>query len=266
MRFFISQQGVQKGPWTTHEIKQKLESEQISLTDYVYDEDTSDWVLIMNYLPFEKYLMSILEFKQRKNQITATEENMKKREPKENMGSNPEDWFVLRGEDQYGPFSYVEMVKMLQRQQILEFDYIWSQKISTWARVCEVQDFKPERIKKLKNSAGVSDHDIFFRRKHARAAIGATILVHNNREVWKGRSAEVSAGGAGLLIASDQIQVGQELFLHFKAGDSVPPFNAVCKIVSKKEYDQQEYRYGVKFTSISQSVQVAIKNYTDRVA
>ena len=53
---------------------------------------------------------------------------------------------------------------------------------------------------------------------------------------------------------------GQTLYLHFKPCDGVPPFNAVCEVVSKqyveglKEKDAP-IRYGLKFTSISANTQ-----------
>ena len=61
---------------------------------------------------------------------------------------------------------------------------------------------------------------------------------------------------------------GQTLFLHFKAGDGVPPFNAICSIVSKQFVEEplKPIRYGVKFTSISHSVQKAIKAFADKKA
>ena len=252
MRFFINHHGVQKGPWTFAEVQQRLFAQEIDVTDYVFDEDRADWVVILNYTPFQSMLTQVSELKP-----VVTE-------------AAPEiafnEWFVLRGDNKYGPFQFLELVKLLQSKDLYEFDFVWNKEMSSWMRVADMEEFKPEKIKRLKLSGMAIDKEIFFRRKHGRAHIDGSILLHNNKEVWKGKSVEISAGGAGVILPSSEVQVGQDLFLHFKAGKGVPPFNAVCKIVSKSEMKNKEYRYGVKFTSISQSVQVAIKKFTDTAA
>jgi hypothetical protein len=257
MRYFINHEGLQKGPWTIEEIKQKISSNEINPMDYVFDEDRSDWVVMMAYAPFTSFLKpgGPVEAKAPAQAPAGPE-----------SAESKDDWFVLRGDSKYGPFKYLDLVKMLQAKQLFEFDFVWNKSMSSWIRISESENFQPEKIKQLKSAAGPEAKDVFYRRKHARVQIGASILLHNNKEVWKGRSVELSSGGAGLVIPSHEIQIGQDLFLHFKAGDGVPPFNAVCKIVSKANLKNKEFRYGVKFTSISQSVQVAIKKYTDKAA
>src|SRR5207253_697807 len=104
------------------------------------------------------------------------------------------------------------------------------------------------------------------RRRHVRAKYGTTLIVHNSKNVFRGTTFEISAGGAGILIENPNLQPGQSLFLHFQPGDGVPPFNAVCQIVSK-QYTKERFsssvpvKYGVKFTTLSQSVRESIKNY-----
>jgi c-di-GMP-binding flagellar brake protein YcgR len=98
-------------------------------------------------------------------------------------------------------------------------------------------------------------NEIFFRRRHARASYGASLLLHDNKRVYKGQSLEVSAGGAGIIVENGSWKAGDKIYLHFKPGDDVPPFNAICEIVSKKSPSQHDkamtYQYGVKFTSIA---------------
>ena len=81
----------------------------------------------------------------------------------------------------------------------------------------------------------------------------------------------ISSGGAGILIDNPNLQPGQNLFLHFQPGDGVPPFNAVCTVVSKQMVKDTKsaldsVKYGVKFTSISQSVRESIRQFTQKVA
>ncbi len=251
-KHFVHQSGQQKGPWTFDEILKEIEASRLQWTDYLFDEQKKDWVLLLDYGPLSE------RFQFWSNQ-KATSTLLPD-------GALDEEWFVLKGENKYGPFAFLDMVKMLQDKKLFEFDYIWTKKLAAWSRVADCADFQPEKIKALRDAGKAKAPEVFFRRRHARAMYRASILLHNNTEVWKGRSLEVSPGGAALIIPSVAIKVGDSLFLHFKAGDGVPPFNATCTIVSKKELRGNEVRYGVKFTSIAQSIQAAIKKYTDRAA
>lgn len=60
---------------------------------------------------------------------------------------------------------------------------------------------------------------------------------------------------------------GQTLYLHFKPGDGVPPFNATCEVVSKQYVEgvkdkKTPIRYGLKFTTISSSAQNVLQEYS----
>ncbi len=256
MKYIIHRSGVEKSPCSYSEVLADLEKKDLDWTDYVYDESQKDWVFLMDHPDFNE------RFKSLKPQGKPTSISSERQtEPVET------EWYILRNENKYGPFSYLEILKMLQERKVFEFDFVWSRpQMNSWQRISELPDFQPEKIRDTKLAGGAMLSDIFYRRRHARAKFGASVLVHNSKEVWRGNSIEISAGGAGLILDTDRLQIGLSVFLHFKAGDGVPPFNAVCSIVSKQDLKDGKYRYGVKFNSISQSVQQAIKKLTNRAA
>ncbi len=142
-------------------------------------------------------------------------------------------WFILKEGNNYGPFSQLEIIQMLQEKSLFEHDFIFHEKFNNWKCIAEVEDFSVENIRRVRDAGDVSISEVFFRRRHARASYGASLIVHNNLRVFRGKSLEISAGGAGVLIDCSELQPGQSLFLHFQPGEGVPPFNAVCQIVSK---------------------------------
>lgn len=252
MRFVIHHKGAQKGPWSAQEVLEKLQDKTLDWSDYVFDEDRKDWILILEHPQF------VESFKAWKK---PTE---KPQPPRPYEGA---EWYILRDKNKYGPFSYSEMLTMLKDKKLFEYDFVWNRsQLKSWTKISELEVFKPEHIKNFKDTDGPVLGTVFQRRRYARAKYGASIILHNNKSVLRGESLEIGVGGAGFLVNSDHLQINQSLYLHFKAGDGVPPFNAVCEIVSKTKTPAGEYRYGVKFTKISQTIQQAIQKYTSDAA
>jgi hypothetical protein len=185
--------------------------------------------------------------------------------------ANAQEWYVLKWDNRYGPFSYLDVIKMLQEKNIFEFDFVWRQGFDGWHRIAELSDFSSETIKSLSSSSSKKSEDVFYRRRHARTKHNASIIVHDGNNVWKGTSLEISEGGAGLVMHNALVLPGQKVYLHFKPGDGVPPFNAVCEIVSKQyvkgvKSKEAPIGYGVKFLEVSGDVQKVIRKLASKTA
>ncbi len=268
MNFYLSKNGVQVGPWTADEILTKIEAQHLSWTDYLFDQTSSEWILLMDHQLFSTAFRSFLgaDSRLRAAQVpvfqNGSESSVKQSKTNEN------EWFVLKDSNKHGPFKFLDLVKMLQDKTLFEYDFVWNSRLPKWSPVAEVSEFDPEKIRDLRESSEKEIQDVFFRRRFARVSYGASLLVHNSKKVWKGHGMELSSGGAGIIVENSDFQPGQNLFLHFKAGDGVPPFNAICTIVSKQYVSNEDgngdksLRYGVKFVNISQTVQKAIHLYT----
>lgn len=183
-----------------------------------------------------------------------------------------QEWYILKWDNKYGPFSYVEVVKMLQGKSVFEFDYIWRNGQDNWRRIAEVEDFNSEKIVELfKQKEDPAVKDSFFRRRHERTSFNGSIIIHDNDKVWKGEAIEISEGGAGIVMQNSLIKPGEKVFLHVKPGDNVPPFNAICEVVSKKYSKDVSGRdapvkYGVKFLKIHSAHLDSIKEYIKKKA
>lgn len=271
-QFYVSHDGQQMGPWTLAEIVEKVKSNQLSLTDYIYDDGRGDWVMLMEHAPLAQKLKD--------HKPKAPPQAAPPREAKEEPVPMPAaakgapdhmvaEWFILKGENKFGPFAYPDVIKMLQEKVVFEFDFAWHAGMSTWVRIAELDAFKVENIKKMKETLMPQISEVFFRRRHRRVRYGGTILVHDNNSVWKGQGVEISAGGAGVVMENAMLVPGQTLYLHFKPCDGVPPFNAVCEVVSKQFVDgvkdkNAPIRYGLKFKSISNNAQKFLQEFSKR--
>lgn len=257
MKYLISHQGQEQGPFEISEIISKVRAKEIDLFDYVLDESAGDWVLLMEF----PLLASQLKTSKPPRPPKAIEQLIVE-PPVAPLDSPPlisahtiTEWFVLKGENRFGPFSYPDLVKMLQQKVVFPFDFIWHAGLDQWKRLVELDDFRPETIKQL-FSGSKKKQDLFVERKFARKEFLGPMLVHDNLSVWKGQGFEISRGGVGINMPNSLVIPGQRVFVHFKMFETWPAFNAVCEVVSKKFVsDASPVQYGLRFLSLSQEVQ-----------
>lgn len=258
--FYLSKNGAHVGPFSLDEVCKKLESKEHSWMDYIYDDRKEDWILLIEHPVFtEKF---------NKNFIKPSAQTSHGSHLSKAVSMKDKEWYTLKNGSNFGPFSQLELIQMLQEKTLFEYDYVWHHSMSSWKRIADVPEYSPDRIKSLIDSNQSEIAEIFFRRRHLRAQYGCSVIVHNNKSVFKGHGLEISAGGAGLMIENHLLNPGQTLFLHFQPGEGVPPFNAVCTIVSKQAprspvVEGTAVKYGVKFTSVSQNIRQQIKDYTE---
>jgi hypothetical protein len=263
-KYIVTHKETQVGPLTSQEIAGKIQAEELFWVDYIFDEQQNEWVLLMEHSDFA---YAFQKWRSEAEEVLEMNPIDTPKSPKRSHG----EWYLLRGENQHGPFTYVEMIRKLQEKALFEYDFVWNSSLAGWQKVAEVSEFRPNRIRSLL-AGGPEDTDevkaAFLRRRYLRAPCNSSLIVHDAKGLWRGRSLEIGAGGAGITLDSGRFNVGDTLHLHFKPGDGVPAFNAVCTIVNANFTDMHSngpYRYGVRFTSVANWAQKAIANYTDRV-
>lgn len=172
-------------------------------------------------------------------------------------------WYVLKGKNRFGPFMFVDLIRMLQEKSVFEFDFVWCQGLEAWKRVAEVPVFAVDKIRHLFDTSKASE-GIFFRRHYPRNNYDCEIIVHDNSRVWKGKAIELSEGGAGVVIENAMIVPGQNIYVHFKPGIITKPFNVLSEVVSKRfmkgiRMVDAPVIYGIKFINIQKQDREAIR-------
>jgi hypothetical protein len=250
-KYFVAHLGIQKGPWTVEEIAEKLTQKSLMWNDYIYDEKNNDWILLLESPHFTNLFNSSFQ-----TPIRAAAVPKAPHDPVRDRS-----WYILKQENNYGPFSQLEMIQMLQSKTLFEFDFIWRHGLDSWKRLAEVPEYGADRIKEIfdsmKAAPSTTDKEIFFRRKHARAQYGSSLLLHDRKKLFKGESFEISAGGAGFTAHDVEFELEKQLYLHFKPSDQVPAFNAICKVVNR-----MGDKYGVQFLHVSAAAKEKISKFT----
>lgn len=280
--FYVSHNGNQIGPYSVKVIFEMVKKSELTILDYLYDPSKSDWVLLMEHPDLTLLLKDHKPASPPKPKGHASaishQSDDGKTDPmfdeamlgvKSKTTHQAIEWYVLKGDNKFGPFSYREVLKMLQEKVAFEFDFAWHPGLSTWVRIADLDEFKPAHISQIQSADMPDISEVFFRRRHRRVKFGGTVLIHDNKSVWKGTGVEISAGGAGVIMENAMIVPGQILYLHFKPGDEVPPFNATCEVVSKQFVEgvkdrNTPIRYGLRFTHISPSAQSLLQEFTNR--
>jgi hypothetical protein len=279
--YMVSRNGETLGPWAIEMIAQKLGMADLAVTDFVWDEKANDWVTLMEFGELKTYLHS-RKPKAPAPRVTLTEQKPTEQKPmasesmetlaKPTIVMEPEaiqeEWYVSRGQQKFGPFSYLGLIKALQDKSVFEFDYVWTAGMDNWIRIAEHEKFATETIRSLlKNMASSPEHvEVFAQRKHPRLLLENDVLVHDNSSVSSGRMVEASVGGSGLIVKNSTLVPGQAVNVHFASMQGLPAFNAVGEVVSKKYVRSARDRrapihYGIRFVKMDAAAEMRVKNF-----
>ena len=253
-KYFVAKDGLQKGPWTLQEVTQHLQEKDLSWNDYIYDEKRNDWMFL-----FEFAELTELFNKSFKNPLSSKPNGAVNNYYEERV------WYILKQNENYGPFCYLDLIQMLQSKTLFEHDFLWRTGRPAWKRLAEIEEFNSERLRevfRLTSENKEQDKGVFFRRRHVRAKYHCELLVHDKHKVYSAHSIEISAGGASFKVDHVEFEVDSQVYLHFKPGGDVPPFNAVCQIVSKSGTGQ----YGVSFSHVASAAKDSITKFTKKAA
>lgn len=173
-------------------------------------------------------------------------------------------WFILRGENKYGPFEYAAMIRMMQDNELYDYNYVWAPHLESWTLVGDVQDFSKDRLARLiENNSEVRGS--FKDRGADRIDVLIPIYGHNDHLFFDGQTLSLSANGALLLLNTPLMLPGQDLLLHFRRDETNPQaFNMKAQIVRKnftrtRMNVKSGLHYAVRFTQTSRTGQEAIE-------
>jgi len=200
-----------------------------------------------------------------------------------------EEWWVLKEDNRFGPFDYLEIVRLLQKRRSLsessgdsqtaasqsaiqDWDYVWTRRMTEWKRISTLPEFRPQVIKGLRKELaeklGNQVNEVFFRRRFARANLSSTLLIHDNQRLMPATSVEVSAGGMSLKLTEGALAIGSKVMVHFRPSAEVPAFNAECEVLSRRITNASDPMspvvYGLKFVNVDDQVTTDLEVWANR--
>ncbi len=240
--FYLSKNRETLGPYSLERVQQMLERGQVLATDYIFLEEIQDWISLLEFLP-------------QKAQAKPSKSKV------EDVKIHETDWFVLQDQKRFGPYSHLEMIKMLQDKAIHEYDYVWCPAMTDWKKLAEVEDFSQTALKVI----AIKETIPRARRRYPRISLGASLVIHNGQKVWKAESIEIGEGGCQITMTDSMLEPGSKVTILFKPNHLLPPFHAVCEIVSKILKGTSTI-YGVKFLQVEKQIKKSIKAAAKKAA
>ena len=181
--------------------------------------------------------------------------------------STSNEWHVLKGNSQYGPYTYEQMLSLLQEKTLFSFDYVWSPHMATWVQLADLAEFSADRIAPLVKKD--THAQVFIPRAHPRAACEWRAYIHNNEKFWVGKVESVSLGGALVLMENPLLLPGDVLTLQITKSIHIQKtFNSRGEVLSKRltkdrlAHDSQIY-YALKFNEIQTAGKEQIQAYIE---
>lgn len=175
-------------------------------------------------------------------------------------------WYILRGETKYGPFEYGAMIRMLQTNELYDYNYVWAPHMDSWTLLNEIPDFSRDRLARLiENNAEVKS--AFIPRRSPRIEMLIPVFGHNDHLFFDGHSTCLSENGALLFLNTPLLLPGQDLLVHFRRDEqNSEAFNVAAQIV-RKNFARRRLnvksglQYAVRFTQVSKLGREALKNF-----
>lgn len=179
-------------------------------------------------------------------------------------------WYILRGENKYGPFEYGAMLAMIQKGELFDYNYIWAPGMENWDLLGDVPEFSKDRLALLIQTKDPVSH-AFIQRAADRADIKIPLLAHNEDHFFDGECVSVSENGALVLLNNPLLLPGQQILIHFKTTEFLDQsFNVLAQIV-RKNFSRQRLNvksglhYAIRFLQVQSTgekeIKSLIKNY-----
>lgn len=238
--YSVAKNGETIGKFTITEIVNMIASGELQITDFIFDEGSSDWIPLLG----ASFVMDHLNSMKPKSKPVASEPRNTNRTviPKTSGGERPE-WFVRRGHERLGPLRKHDVIRMMQEKIIHSHDFVWKDGDVDWVRFVERPEFAPRVMQEhwqQWSQIRTEDGPFLVRRSDRWKAHGHLLVHDGNRLLWKGEVDMISLGGIGVRMRNSACLPGEKVFIHVSDIHGLKAFTGTCEVVSK------EYRRGVK--------------------
>lgn len=264
--FFVSHAGSSLGPFSLADVKRQLGSGTLAYTDYLWAPEQEAWVMLA-----ERFAADFPPPKEPPTGVVVTGEKKLQERAfggetfSQDLGiSNEPIWFLYRDNTKFGPYRYLELVRLLQTNACAPDDFVWKPGFDDWTRVRHCQEFDELVLRKLAHLRNLGTEKIFIQRRFPRVPYESEVILHDEKRVVFGAARSLSEGGAFLEVSKPSHQKGDRIKVHFTPGAVAVPFNCIAEITQVVKGPPAGYN--VKFIYLEEDDRKRIAQYAEQVA
>ena len=230
-QFYVSHAGKVEGPFSKKDIRKRLEKQELAFHDYVWLNEESEWAFLTRFFqadyPPPLTPPSGIAEKSKKPKLKEFSEDTFA----QNIGiSNEPVWFVYREQTKFGPYRYLEVVRLLQKKDCSSDDFIWKPGFADWQKIAATSEFAEKVLQKMLHVKHFGSEQIFVERRFPRIPYDGEVILHDDQRVLFGSAKQLSEGGAFVEVPRPTHQKGDRLKIHFTPGQMKAPFNCIAEI------------------------------------
>ncbi len=163
---------------------------------------------------------------------------------------------------------------MLQTNQLMDFNYIWSKDLEGWTPIYQVDDFRKDKIRLLIQTNSAVTRTAFQQRQNTRIEKQLPVVGHNGQHFFSGKIVSISAAGALCVFNIPMIQVDDKIKMQVKVATpsgSTNSFNLEATVVRKlfaktRLTANTELTYIIKFNELQEHGLKQIQKWCEQAA
>ncbi len=181
-----------------------------------------------------------------------------------------ENWYILNGNLKVGPYDYKQMIHMIQKNELMDYSYVWAPHLPKWSQVYSLQEFSRDRFLLLKDNPEYKD--AFIQRKNRRIQNHVEILGHNHIRFFDGMITSISEEGGLCLLNTPLVQVGDKIKIHLKTKSTIEKSFNIEGVITRKNFSKERLNsksglyYVVNFVDLDAGGLAQIKEWIDTPA
>ncbi len=263
--YFVSHSGASEGPYSRSEVKKKLSAGALQFTDYLWLPEAEEWQLLAAFFqadfPPPKDPPAGIKVDQQKK---LKEREFNAESFSQELGiSNESIWFLYRDNTKFGPYRYLELVRLLQTNASSRDDFVWKPGFEDWTRVKHCPEFEELVLDKLAHLKNFGTEKVFIQRRFPRVPYESEVILHDDKRVIFGAARSLSEGGAFVEVNKPSHSKGDRIKIHFTPGAVAVPFNCIAEITQVSKGPPAGYN--VKFIYLEEEDRKRIAQYADQV-
>lgn len=144
-----------------------------------------------------------------------------------------DNWYILRHNKKTGPYSYAQMIEQMQKDEVMDYQYIWAPHLEQWTIMAEVDDFSKDRLIRLIEK--MPENFPFQARENHRSESSLKIQAHNDLKFFDGELVSISKNGGLFLLNEPLLRFQTKVHIHIPTQEKCPmPINIKGTVKSKK--------------------------------